>query len=151
MVVVVGIISLMAAVSFPAITSGIDSLRLNEACNGVVAFLNSGLNQAQRREQVIEVTISPAEKALLARSADSTFNRRFDMPEGITIYKILPELPSGENPARVFMLYPGGTVPQIGVQLVNRRHASKIVRVDPMTGVPAIEQVAQPAEEPPQP
>jgi hypothetical protein len=44
------------------------------------------------------------------------------------------------NPGmRSFFLYPGGTVPQFGVRLSNRRHVERIVSVDPMTGVPQIQ------------
>ena len=47
---------------------------------------------------------------------------------------------------RSFFLYPGGTVPRFGVVLINRRNVEKIVRVDPMTGVPQVER-AEPAEQ----
>jgi hypothetical protein len=40
---------------------------------------------------------------------------------------------------RTFFLYPSGTVPPLGVQLVNRRNVHRIVRVDPITGVPKVE------------
>ena len=42
LLVVVALISLMAGISFPAITSGIDSLRLNAATNSIVNFFNTG-------------------------------------------------------------------------------------------------------------
>ena len=46
MLVVVALISLMVGISYPAITSGIESLRLNGATNGVVSFLDYGLSRA---------------------------------------------------------------------------------------------------------
>ena len=70
MVVVVGIISLIVGIAFPAVTSGIDSLRLNAATNSVVSFVNSGLNRAERRQQVVEITISKSENALSMRSTE---------------------------------------------------------------------------------
>ena len=150
MVVVVTIISLMIGVSVPAINSGIESLRLNSALNGIATFVNQGLARAERREQVVEVSISKEANAISMRASDPGFDRKFAMPEGITIQKVLPELPDdsvvAEGSPRIFMLYPGGTVPPFGVQVTNRRHDEKVVQVDPMTGV-AIVGPAVPAEQ----
>ncbi len=141
LMVVVGIISLMVGISFPAITSGIDSLRLNAASNGVVSFLNAGMNRAERRQQVVEITISKAENTLSMRTTEPGFLRKLAMPEGVLITHILPELLSDTGAPRSFLLYPGGVVPRFGVQLVNRRNVERIVRVDPITGVPQVERV----------
>src|ERR1700690_2602507 len=92
MLVVVALISLMVGISFPSITSGIDSLRLNAATNGVVSFFNSALNRAERRQQVMEVTISKADNALWMRSTEPGFVRKLEMPDGVVITDILPKL-----------------------------------------------------------
>ena len=42
-----------------------------------------------------------------------------------------------------FDLYPGGTVPGFGIQLINRKNVERIVRVDPITGVPRVERPEQ--------
>lgn len=144
LVVVVALISLMIGISFPAITSGIDSLRLNAATNSVVSFLNTGLSRAERRQQVVEITISKAENALSMRSTEPGFSRTLELPAGVLLTRVLPELPQNPDAPRNFLLYPGGTVPHFGVALVNRRNVERIVRVDPITGVPQIEQPEQP-------
>ena len=143
LLVVVAIISLMVGISFPAITSGIDSLRLNAATNGVVSFFNTALNRAERRQQVVAITISKAENEISMRSTEPGFVRKLDIPQGVTITRIFPELPDNPDAPRMFLLYPGGTVPRFGVQLMNRRNVERIVRVDPITGVPRVEQVEQ--------
>jgi prepilin-type N-terminal cleavage/methylation domain-containing protein len=143
MLVVVALISLMVGISFPAITSGIDSLRLNAATNGVVSFLDYGLSRAERRQQVVEITISKADNSLEMRSSEPGFVRKMQMPEGVSIVQVLPRLPEqpadGPDAKRNFLLYPGGTVPPLGVQLINRRNVQRVVRVDPITGVPHVE------------
>ena len=143
LLVVVAIISLMVGISFPAITSGIDSLRLNAATNGVVGFFNTALNRAERRQQVVAITISKTENEISMRSTEPGFVRKLDIPQGVTITRIFPELPDNPDAPRMFLLYPGGTVPRFGVQLMNRRNVERIVRVDPITGVPRVEQVEQ--------
>jgi len=140
MIVVVGIISLIVGVSLPAVTSGIDSLRLNAATTSVVSFVNSGLNRAERRQQAVEITISKSENALTMRSTEPGFFRKLELPEGVSITHILPELPENPDAPRVFMLYPGGAPPRFGVQLINRKNVERIVRVDPIAGVPRVEQ-----------
>src|ERR1035441_96896 len=85
MVVVVGVISLIVGVSLPAVTSGIDSLRLNAATTSVVSFVNSVLNRAERRQQVVEITISKNENALSMRSTEPGFFRKLELPDGVTI------------------------------------------------------------------
>ena len=144
LLVVVAIISLMVAVSFPAITSGIDSLRLNAATNSVAAFFNSALNRADRRQQVMEVTVSKADNAIWMRSTEPGFMRKLEMPDGVVITAVLPQLTEEIDAApRSFLLYPGGAVPQFGVHLINRRRAERIVRIDAATGVPRIERPEQ--------
>jgi hypothetical protein len=112
----------------------------------VVSFLNTGLSRAERRQQVVEITISMAENTLSMRSTDAGFTRHLEMPAGVSITHVLPELPQNPGAPRSFLLYPGGTVPRFGVVLINRRNVEKIVRVDPMTGVPQVERV-EPAEQ----
>jgi prepilin-type N-terminal cleavage/methylation domain-containing protein len=141
MMVVVLLVSLVVGISFPAITSGVDSLRLNAATNSVVAFVNSGLSRAERRQQVVELTISKSENALSMRSTELGFFRKLELPDGVSITHVLPELPENPNAPRIFMLYPGGTAPRFGVQLINRRNVERIVRVDPITGVPHVEKL----------
>ena len=135
MLVVITIASLLVGISFPAVTSGLDSLRLNAAANDIVSFLNTGASRAARGQQVVEVTISKAENKLFMRSSDAAFARTLSMPDGVSITRIVPELPEENDAPRIFMLYPGGTVPPVGVGLVNRRHVERLVEVDPMTGV----------------
>lgn len=140
MLVVVAIIAIMVGISFPAISSGVDTLRLNQACNGVANFFGSALNRSARRQIVVEVAVSQGENTLVMRSTEPGFERRMDMPEGVSIVEVLPPLVDAGSPAsRSFFLYPGGTVPQFGVRLMNSRHIERIVSVDPMTGVARVE------------
>jgi len=140
LMVVVALISLIVGISFPTITSGIDSLRLNAATNGVVSFLNSGLDRAERRQQMVEITVSKSANAIEMRSSVKEFERKLALPDGVSITHILPEPEDGDpNAPRTFILYPGGTVPGFGIELINRRKVERIVRVDPITGIPHVE------------
>jgi prepilin-type N-terminal cleavage/methylation domain-containing protein len=144
MLAVMVLVALLASVAFPSVASGLETLRLSSATNAVVSFLNSALNRAERREDVMEVAISVQDNALWMYAAKPGFERQLVLPEGVRIEAVLPELEQPQEGPRHFLLLPGGVPPRIGVQLVNRRGARRIVRVDPITGVPQVEYLEMP-------
>jgi hypothetical protein len=54
----------------------------------------------------------------------------------------LPPLLVETGEPRRFVVYPGGTVPRLGVEIASSRGVRQIVRIDPITGVPQVEKVA---------
>ena len=137
--VVVGVISLLAGLVFPAVSSGIDSIRLATAADSVASFLSGALNRAERRQQPVVLSISAGERAITLESGEPNFSRKLELPEGIRIDSLEPASPSGDADPRRFLVLPGGVVPRIGIGLANRRGGRRLVRVDPITGVPQIE------------
>jgi prepilin-type N-terminal cleavage/methylation domain-containing protein len=139
MLVVVSIIAIAAAITYPSVNSGVDSLRLTSAADSIVSFLNGALVRADRRQELVEVTISRADRALIVRSQDPNYTRRMELPEGVTIVSVHPvDLGATEDQERRFVLYPGGAIPKIGVEIQNRRGARRVVQVDPVTGAPQV-------------
>jgi general secretion pathway protein H len=138
MMVVVAIIAVMAGLSYPFAASGLDSLRMSTAADSVVAFLNGAVERANRRQVAVEVMVDPGANLLVLHSTEPGFERRLEMPAGVTIESILPASLEGKV-ARRFLIYPGGTVPRIGILLANGRGQRRLVRVDPVTGAPQIE------------
>lgn len=141
MLLVVSIVGLMVGVTFPSVSSGVDSLRLSAACDSIASFLNGALNRAARRQEVMEVTILKAERALTLRSSEPGFLRRLELPDGVSIARVIPDAPVDPNLPRHIVLYPAGAIPRFGIELENRRGARRIVRVDPVTGAPEIERL----------
>jgi type II secretory pathway pseudopilin PulG len=139
LLIVVGLVALLAGITFPSMAAGVETLRLNQASNDLVSFLNDALIRAERREQAVEITISKAGGTLSMRTAGSAAETKTALPQGVSIARILP----GEDPAdgapRHFIVYPGGAVPRIAVEITNSKGARRIVRVDPITGVPRVE------------
>ena len=142
LVIAVAIAAAMVSLSLPAFTTGIDNMRLSQAADQVAAFLNGALNRVERREQAVELLISPRENRLAIRSVDLSFTRNLDLPQGVRVDAVLPALPQDPGGPRRFFLLPGGTAPRIGVQLANQRGQRRIVRLDPITGVPGVERPA---------
>lgn len=136
------IIGMIAGISYPAVTAGLESIRLASAADALASFLNGALNRAERRQQVVELLVSPKDNLVVLHSTEPGFERKLNLPDGITIEAVLPALSDEQAgmPRRILFL-PGGTAPRIGVQIANRKGGRRIVRVDPMTGIPRIETV----------
>src|SRR5271157_1364348 len=141
MIIVVAIVGLIAGLSFPAISAGLDSVRLASATDSLASFLNAAVNRAERRQQPMELIISPRDNRLTLYSNEPGFERELRLPEGIAIEAVLPRNPDDPQGVRRLILMPGATVPGIGIQIANRRGARRIVRLDPMTGFPHVESV----------
>ncbi len=139
MIMVLAIVGMVTAIAFPSVTSGLDSVRLSSASDSIASFLNAGLNRAERRQTPVEINISVAENKIRVIS-DSV--RELNMPETIHIVRIHPVLPTGEDEqARSIILYPNGAIPRFGVEIASPKGIHRIVRVDPITGVPQVEAV----------
>ncbi len=52
LLIVLMIIAVIAGVSFPALTSGLSSIRLSSASGSAASFLTSAMNRVDRREEL---------------------------------------------------------------------------------------------------
>jgi prepilin-type N-terminal cleavage/methylation domain-containing protein len=142
MVVVLAIVGLIAGISYPAISAGLESVRMISATDGVATFLNGAVNRAERKQQAIELVIEPKEGVLLLYSNEPGFKKQYHLPDGVVIEAVHPVDGSGDpQDQRRFLFLPGATVPGIGIQLRNNHDAHRIVHLDPMTGFPRVESV----------
>jgi prepilin-type N-terminal cleavage/methylation domain-containing protein len=145
LVVVMALLGLLAGITLPSVSSGLDALRLNAAANSLVSFFNGALNQAERRQQAVEIAISKADHTLRLRSVEPGLERSLELPSGVTLRAVLPLLPQEEDqPVRYILLYPGGALPRFGVEIASPKGGRRIVRVDPIIGVPQVEQPGTP-------
>ena len=140
MMVVVSIIAVMVGIMFPSVTSGLESIRLASAADSAATFFASAVNLAERRQVLVELTVSKSENAIYLRYPPD-FQRRYELPDGLAIHAVLPEVPGDPMGPRRFLLYPGGAAPRIGIRIGNQKGAERIVTVDPITGVPVVERV----------
>ena len=133
LLIVLTLIALVTGISYPSAAASVESLRMRSVSDTVVSFLNTSIDRASRRQQVIEVWISPKDNVLIARSPDLEFSRRLDLPDGYRILAVLPPAEVNPDEPRRFLMYPGGTVPRIGIEIANRAGNKRMVSVDPFT------------------
>ena len=127
MLIVMAIIGLIAGISFPSVSSGLEGIQLRSAADGVANFLTAAMTRADRREQAIEVIVTPASGTLTLLSSEAGYTRSYELENGIRI--------AGDQPIE-FLLLPGGAPPAVSIDLYNRHGVHKVVRIDPVTGVP---------------
>ena len=139
LMVVVTLIAIVAGLSYPSAAAGVDSLRLRSAADRVVAFLDTAIERAERRQQVMEIRIAPAENALAARSADASFERTLTIPDAVRILSVQSATAGDAGEQRRFLIYPGGTAPRISLELESKDGRKRRVTVDPLTGMPHAE------------
>src|SRR5215469_16112283 len=139
MIVVVTIIGLMAGIAFPAVSSGLDSVRLRSATDSIAAFLNAAVVRSERRQEAIELSISPKDGTLVLFANEPGYTRELKMPDGVEIEGVLPKQET-DGPRRIILL-PGAAVPGIGIQVANRHGSRRVVRLDPMTGFPRVDAI----------
>lgn len=134
--IVVMIIAVIAGVSFPALTSGLSSVRLASASGSAASFLTAAMNRVDRRELAAAIVITPKENELAVYTAASgdKAESTLRMPQGIAI--------EGDEPRR-FLLQPGGSFPRITLVLRSDKGSRRSVRIDPATGVPDIRRVTE--------
>lgn len=136
MLIVVAIVGLMAGLTFPSFTAGLDGLRLRSASTTVASALNIAINTADRRQLPVQLLIQPAQNRIVLRAAESKRDQIFEIPQGIKIQRILPALFSNEECSdRYLLVYPNGAPPQLVVELVNPRGSLRQIKLDPISGV----------------
>jgi len=139
LLIVMTLIALLVGIAYPSAASGIDSIRLRSTADNVVNFLNAAIDHAERRQQLVEVWISPKDNLLIARSPDQGFARRFQLPEPFHITAIRPTAEVSPDDPRRFLMYPGGTVPRLGIEITGNDGKKREIIVDPLTGMPRSE------------
>jgi prepilin-type N-terminal cleavage/methylation domain-containing protein len=133
LLIVLTLIALVTGISYPSAAAGVESLRLRSVSDRVVNFLNTAIDRAGRRQQVIEVWIAPKDNVLIARSPDLEFSRRLELPEGYRILTVLPAAEVNPDEPRRFLMYPGGAIPRIGIEISSPAGKKRMVSIDPFT------------------
>ena len=139
MLIVMALVALVAGMAAPSVSAVLDTLRLRSTSDAIIGFLNTALARADTRQQVVEIVISTAEGTLIAISADRGFQKRLEIASPIKILSVQPALVADaddQNQTRRFLVYPGGSVPKITIEIGNSKGRKRLVSIDPITGVP---------------
>jgi prepilin-type N-terminal cleavage/methylation domain-containing protein len=137
--IVLVILSLLAGVSFPAVSAGLDSIRMRSAADSIAGIFTEAVNRAERTQEPLEVVISPADGTVAIRGLRTGFERDVRLPDGITVAAVFPRVATLEpEQTRSLLVIPGATFPRIAIEIANRRQSHRLIQIDPMTGMPVV-------------
>jgi|SRR5208283_2481837 len=138
MLVVVAIIALVAGLSYPGVSRGVERIRLRVAADDVAAFLAQAMSRAERSETPVEVRFLKT-KAAIEMGGPSTPTRTLHLPDGVVLAEVYPVVAEeGFEPVRSVLLLPGGAFPSLRVELATREAGKRSISIDPVTGVPVV-------------
>jgi hypothetical protein len=101
------------------------------------------MNTADRRQLPVQLTFQPAQNRIVLRAAGRGQDQLFELPREIAIRRILPALfLSEEKSERYLVVYPNGAPPQLTVELESPRGSLRQIRLDPITGVAKVMDLA---------
>lgn len=144
LLLVLALISLMIGITFPSVTAMQDALRTRAAMRQLTAFLQQATSVASRDQKAVELTVWPKEGKLQWRVIPAGRQELTQLPDHIQMVDVEPRgigMPA-EKP-RTYVIYPGAPYPAVAFVLENERRQRFRVRLDPLTGVPASEQLGQ--------
>lgn len=134
---VVSIIAVLAGVSYPSVASGIDSIRMRTGADSLAAFLNNAMARVERLQQPVEVRFYTGTNRIEQLGVRAGVIEELTLPDGLNLVDYVPGRP--DNPGlRTLMLLPGSPFPAASFLIENRRGARRIVRIDPIAGVPEV-------------
>lgn len=140
MLIVVMLVSLLAGLTYPSVTSGLDALRLRSAADGAAALLAQAMARVERTQAPLELVIDRAAGLLVVRDPAGRFHLEQRLEPGISVVAVLPPLAgAGEETARVLLLEPGAPFPGVGIVFGNARGQRRIARIDPLTAAAVVE------------
>ena len=128
MLVVVGIVSIVLAIAFPNVTSGLDGIRLKTAVDRVGSFWSAARQRADRFQTPVQVTVDPRKNELRAASVANDWSASFDLSNRLHVAGL-------EEPQR-YLLYPGAPSPDFRLLLESESGGQAGIKVNVFTGVP---------------
>ncbi len=138
MLIVMMIVSLMVGLAYPSIGAGLDSLKLRSEADRAAALLTQGMARVERSQLPLELIIDRAAGVLALHDPSGRQARELRLDTGVRVAAILPPL-TDEETARTLVLAPGEPFPGVGIVLANTRGQKRLVRIDPLTAMAAVE------------
>ena len=136
--VVIALLALIAGLTYPSVSRGMDRIRLRVAADEVASFLSLAMNRVERTEFPIELRFIKA-RASIEMEGPNTPLRTLRLPDGVALTNVDPISEDGFISEPSILLLPGGAFPDVTVELSTRTAGRRTVRIDPATGAPVIQ------------
>lgn len=131
MLMVMTIIGLLASVATPAVTAGMETVKLRNSAERLASTLRMARERSVRTRHYFQVTLDPQTRRVELRDLEGDFVREWEMPETISMNVDRPLL---------FQFAPDGSVPSFHVELENSRKRTANVDLDSFTALPTVKE-----------
>jgi general secretion pathway protein H len=131
--VVVAIASVLLAIVFPAVGSGLGTLELQSAATRLAAASRYARDQAVYRQRTFRLEIDPVAGVFSVADMDGSGERSYELPPSVQVEAVLPQEELTTAPRRGLLFFPDGSAPAFEVVLTNTRRQVAVVG-DPLTG-----------------
>jgi general secretion pathway protein H len=143
LLVVAALASVVLALVFPSIHSGMNTMALRSSAQRLAAAAKFARDQAIFRQRPFELEIDGNTRMVsVFDSAGET--RSFELPSSVQVAKILPEETDTASKARRFLFNPDGSSVRFQV-ILETSHRQFEIATDPLTGFPKISDVSKAA------
>jgi len=135
LLVVVAIASILLAIVFPAVGSGLGTLELRSAATRLAAAARYARDQAVYRQSTYQLEINGMTGSVSVADIDGGGERSYELPPSVQVEAVLPEqnvAPEQSQSQRIYF-YPDGSAPEFEVVLGNTRRQMAVIG-DPLTG-----------------
>ena len=138
MLVVIAIASILLAVVFPAVGSGLRTLELRSAATRLAIAARYARDQAVHRQRTFQLAVDSGRRVVEIGDVDGSTPRRYELPESVRIARVLPAAQTEESLQR-FLFLPDGAAPEFRIVLANDRRELAVVG-DALTGTARVEE-----------
>jgi general secretion pathway protein H len=139
MLVVITLASILLAIVFPSVGSGLGTLELRSAATRLAAAARYARDQAVYRQQIFQLEIDSQSGAVAVENLEGAKANRYQLPESVHIQEVLPAEDGRTDSVRRFFFLPDGGAPEFQVILANSRRQIAVIG-DPLTGTAKVEE-----------
>jgi len=128
MMVALAVIGLMAAISYPSFSSGLEGVRLRSSVDQAAIFWANARLRADRSQLPVQVTADPKKNELRAVGAESDWRESLTPSEGVRMVE--------PKELRSYVVYPGMPSPQFEAAFESPGGVRAGLKIDVFTGMP---------------
>ena len=133
LLVVVALASILLAVVFPSVGSGLTTLELRTSAQRLAAAAHYARDQAVHRQTAFHLEIDSQAGTVAVMDLEGKARRAFELPASVRVESILPPEEEATSRVRRFLFMPDGAAPAFEVVLANQRRQVTVAS-DPLTG-----------------
>ena len=128
MLVVMTLVGLAASIAYPTVAGGLSGIRLRGAVEQAQAFFLQAKQYADRRQEVVQITIDPRGNRLRALAESGGWVEALEFEDGVAV--------AGLEEAHSVILFPGSPAPAFALMLEAGEGERLGFRMNFLTGLP---------------